>query len=163
MGPDDIAGLAHQAHSEAVAALGDDAEGNEIALYVMGVDDEVVHAIGQYMMHGIHQSLFEHMMGGNHPDGMSPSDVIQYAIQACVPTVLMIGRQIWKNNSGSSTTIDQYMSTVATEIRLSNLISDGRDLSEIWPSEYTTEIVNAFDGDPAKAFIAGVMCGRNDG
>lgn len=159
MEPKDIANLAAEAINRASNTLGDNPSINEIAIESMGVSEEVVDAVMEYMVAAAHQHIFEHAI--SESEGMTPTDVIRHAVGVCVPTVLMLAREFARsNNTGTS---DAYMTTVGAEIQLQTHIEEGRSLSEIWPTEYVTEIVDVFGGDANKTFLAGVMCGRNNG
>ena len=134
---------------------------DQIALAAMGVAEEAVDSLMTYMLSAIHQQMFEMMVSGDIEGSMSPSEVIKVAISAAVPTTLLVSRQLYIEQGGQQ--VDQYMATVGAEIALKNWIMEGKLLSEIWPQEYVQEITSTFDNDPAKSFLAGVMCGRNDG
>lgn len=165
MGPEDLVRLGTEALHSAHEALGEDAPHEELAAYVLGTDLETVDAIMHYLVQAVHHHVFESMVTGDMESGMSPSDLIQHTLGVAVPTTIMIVAQLIKHGSGSQSeqTLDKYVATLAAEINVKNMDSEGKPYSDIWPSEYVSEIVTTLDGDATKAFIAGVMCGRSHG
>lgn len=161
MEPKDYGAIAFEALTRAQEALGENATEQEMSRYLVDMDDSDVEALMKYMVAGVHAHLFDNLVNGTMESGMSPGDVINETVSATVPTVLMIARILYQGKPRSKSS-NRYMSTIEAEMSLKNMIVEQEDLSEIWPTEYVTEVIGEFS-DPATAFLAGVLCGRRDG
>jgi hypothetical protein len=101
--------------------------------------------------------MFDHTV--QHGGGMTPTDLTNMVLGITVPQVMLFARCMYRESDKQE---DQYMRTVSAELSLSTMIEEKKDLSEVWPAEYVSEITKVFD-EPTKAFLAGVICGSRNG
>jgi hypothetical protein len=154
--PEEIGEYAKEAVEKAQEEIGEDACQHDIAVHTIGIGIDDMNAIAEY----VSQCVAAHVYNQTVVEGpMNPHELTEAIIGVCVPTILMAGRMAFEGR-GSAT--DQYLTTVHAEMSLNSMIEDKRDLEQIWPSQFVSEICDSYP-DPTKAFLAGVICGRSRG
>ena len=157
MTPEEISEYSKRLVQQAEEELGDDACEHDIALHTIGVSLEDMNAIAHY----VDECVKAHIYNRTVAEGpMNPSELTENIIGVCVPTIMLIGKMMFKDKQTSID--DQYLTTVHAEMAINTMIEDEKDMSEIWPAQFVEEIAASLP-NPQQAFLAGVMCGRSHG
>lgn len=152
---DELAEMIRTRMEAVIEEMGEE-DTHAVSIRAIGLDEDVVNVIAEYVSNAVSEALFNHSIA--HGGGMTPNDVVGMTIGVCLPTTLLAARCVQEKRRESS----KYMATVGAELALSSMISENRNLSDVWPAEYVSEITQVFP-EPTMAFLAGVMCGERRG
>lgn len=157
MTPEEIGEMINAEVSKIMDDSDDDTCDHGIFYQVVGLDEETVQSLMEFISEAVSQQMFDHTV--QHGGGMTPTELTRMVLGITVPQVLLFARCTFGEPDKHE---DQYMRTVAAELSLGTMIEEKRDLSEVWPAEYVSEITKVFN-EPHKAFLAGVICGSKHG
>jgi len=162
--------LMDEARDEWAAKTGnsyvDNFDAHEALCLYSGFTPEDLVALGDYIkkfvMHMVAHKVIDSMTGRGEGDGLDMNDIIEMAIGASIPVVIVASTHQSRSLARVSPKhTDRYTTTVMAEAYLNTLITEGEDLSTIWPTAIASEVIDQYD--PQQAFMVGVLCGRTDG